>query len=81
MGGDQIDVALAKEDFFDAAEYCRRISVTKFGYKYSNRKGALGTQRAGHEIGAVIEAFGGREDALFSRGGDRIGARSAIENE
>lgn len=80
VAGDEIEVAFLEKIVFDAAHDRGGIAVADLGYDDSDGKAALGAERAGEEIGAVLEFSGGGEDTVLGLLGDGIGNIGAVDD-
>ena len=81
MAGDEVKVAFLEEVVLNATHNRGRVTIADLGNNDSDSEAALGAERTGEEVGAVLELSGGGEDAVFGLLRDGIGNIGAVDNQ
>ena len=74
------EVLALAESGFNAADHHAAVGIADFGADHSHGESALLAQRAGKEIGVIIEFLGGRDDAVLGVLRNGFGVRGIIQD-
>ena len=81
MADGEVEVAGLEEVLFDAEHEAGEVAFAEFGDDDPDGVGEACAEHAGVEVGAVLEFFGGGEDALTGLGRDGFGDRGVVEDD